>query len=451
MRLTLDQVARAVGGTLVGPDAEVRRVVIDSRQVRGGELFVPVVAGRDGHDFVSDALGAGAAGYLTSRPPAGGSAVVVADTVDALAALGRWARSRLPDRVVAITGSTGKTSTKELVAAALGRIFCCAVSERSYNNELGLPLSLVNAPEESEATVLEMGARGVGHITALCRLARPRVGVVTNVGAAHTETFGSLDGVARAKGELVAALPDHGVAVLNAADARVLAMRGSTAAQVLTFGVGTGDVAATGVAVDDELRLSCRLETPWGRAELRLELRGTHHAANVAAAAAVALAMGVPLDEAAAGIAEARPSPWRMEVGRAPSGAVVLNDTYNANPVSSSAALEALAALPASRRVAVLGPMLELGSLSATEHRRIADLVTRLGIDRLVAVGTDEYGVAAVAGPAEAVAAVGPLGPGDAVLVKGSRAAGLERVAVALLGGEPLGDGEGHVGGESQW
>jgi UDP-N-acetylmuramoyl-tripeptide--D-alanyl-D-alanine ligase len=491
-----------VKGTLVGPDAEVRRVAIDSRQVRGGELFVPIVAARDGHDFVGHALVAGAAAYLTARRPVGGTAVVVPDTGAALAHLGRWARARLPDRVVGVTGSVGKTTTKDLLGAALSVRFRTAVSARSFNNELGVPLTLANAPDGTEAAVIEMGARGIGHIAALCELARPLVGVVTNVSAAHTETLGSLDGVARAKSELVALLPASGTAVLNATDDRVSAMASATPARVLSFGVGKGDVQATDVRIDDELRVSCTLETPWGSTDVRLGLRGAHHAANAAAAAAAALALGLSLDDVAGGLERAEPSPWRMEVGRSPTGALVLNDAYNANPASTEAALRALADLPARRRIAVLGPMLELGDLSGAEHRRMVEVAGFLGIDRVVAVGTAEYGqpdepgphgrhgergepgepgergrhgepgrrgepgepgergphgepgepgergphgehgphgergrrgleVAADAG--EALALLGDLGEGDAVLVKASRAAGLERVALGLL------------------
>ena len=456
MRWRASEIADAVAGSRHGPDVEVDGATLDSRRVRGSELFVPVPAARDGHDFVGDALAAGAAAYLTAREPGPGTAIAVDDTVAALSALGRAARRRLPERVVGVTGSAGKTSTKDLLAAALAEVFRTAASERSFNNELGVPLTLVNAPDDTEAAVVELGARGPGHIRHLCALARPTVGVVTNVSLAHTETLGSLEGVAAAKSELVAALPPSGWAVLNADDERVAAMAGSTAARVLTFGVAGGDVRASGLVLDDELRPTFRLRSPWGETDVRLEVRGAHHAANAAAAAAAALAAGVPLEQVADGLARARLSPWRMDLARAAGGGLVLNDAYNANPASTGAALEALAAIPARRRVAVLGPMLELGAHSAAEHRRIGDLARRLGIDRLVTVAAPAYGGDDVGDPAQAVALVGPVGPGDAVLVKGSRAAGLERLAAELLAA-PAGEGgagvvgDGDVTREAAW
>jgi UDP-N-acetylmuramoyl-tripeptide--D-alanyl-D-alanine ligase len=426
-----------VDGEPSRPEVEFEGAAIDSRSVRGGELFVPLIAARDGHDFIADALAAGAVAYLTSRPPVGGNAIRVNDTPAALADLGRVARDRLPERVVGITGSTGKTSTKDLLGAVLRNEGSYGVSERSHNNELGVPLTLVNAPEGADGAVVEMGARGPGHIRWLCRLARPTVGVVTNVSMSHTEFLGSLDGVAAAKAELVEALPPSGTAVLNAGDDRVAAMAKLTAARVLTFGVDVGDVRATRVRVDGDLRPSFTLETPWGTALVSLGARGAHQAANAAAAAAAALVLGVDLAAVAGGLAEAVPSPWRLEVGRSPGGALVLNDAYNANPASAEAALRALAGVPGSggRRVAVLGPMLELGTTSAAEHRRIAELAVALDIE-VLAVGTGEYGIEPQPDTTAALAVLAPLGRDDAVLVKASRAAGLERLASSLLAGE---------------
>jgi len=433
MRFRLSEIpaARVAGG-----DVEVDGAAIDSRLVRGGELFIPVVAARDGHDFIGAAVEAGAAAYLTTREPVaavGAPAAFVPDTAAALADLARLARSRLPDRVVGITGSTGKTSTKDLLGAVVRRAAGpAAVSEGSQNNELGLPLTLVNAPAGARAAVLEMGARGPGHIRWLCAIARPTVGVVTNVGLSHTEFLGSLDGVAAAKGELPESLPRTGTAVLNATDERVLAMAGRTPAAVLTFGVDDGDVRATAVTVDDGLRASFTLESPWGGTPVRLEARGAHQAANAAAAAAAALALGIGLADVAAGLEEATPSRWRMDVRRSPAGTTVLNDAYNANPASTEAALRALSSLAVGgRRIAVLGPMLELGEASAAEHRRLADVASAAGIE-VVAVGTADYGLAPVAEP-DLHALLAGLGEDDAVLFKASRAARLEKLAVRLL------------------
>ena len=419
-----------MGGRLSGPDVDVDGMATDSRALTAGQLFVPLQGVRDGHDFIDAALAAGAAAYLTVRPPRGGTAVVVDDVGKAVDGIAAWARSRLPDRVVGITGSVGKTSTKDLAASALARRWATAASPRSYNNEIGVPLTLMNAPEGTEAAVVEMGARGRGHIRALCLLARPTVGVVTSVGLCHTEQFGTLEVVAESKGELVESLPPQGTAVLNADDPRVAAMASRTRARVLTFG-DAGEVRASGVRLDEELRASFRLETPWGATDVGLQARGEHQVGNALAAAAAALACGTGVEEVAVGLAEARLSPWRMELLRAPSGALVLNDSYNANPASARAALRALASLRAGRRTAVLGVMAELGSYSVEEHKRVGELAVELGI-RLIAVSAPDYGGEDVDGPEAALERIGPLTAGDAVLVKGSRAAGLEGLAASL-------------------
>lgn len=438
VRFLTSEVAAATGGRVVGPDVVVDGAVIDSRLVAGGELFVPVVAERDGHDFISGALESGAAAYLTSRPPVGGTAVVVDDTAAALTALGRAARDRLPEGVVGITGSVGKTSVKDLMAAALGRTRTVVASARSFNNELGVPLTLLAAPEGCDAAVVEMGARGAGHIRLLCDIARPTVGVVTAVGLVHTETFGSLEAVARAKSELVSDLPATGTAVLNADDQLVNAMASVTPATVVRYGLAhvgsAADVVAEAIVVDDELRPSFRLRSPWGDADVRLAVRGHHQVANALAAVAGAGACGVAIDDAVAGLADVTLSPWRMEIARSTGGALVINDAYNANPVSVAAALRSLAALPARRRVAVLGTMAELGDVAEREHRAAAELAAELGIE-VLAVGEPAYGTAEVPDVEAALARLGALADGDAVLVKGSRVAGLEVLAARLVGG----------------
>ena len=437
MRFTTAEVAAATGGRATG-DAVVDGATIDSRTGAGGRLFVAVVAERDGHDFVPAAVEAGAAAVLVERGSWPGVVAVEVDgTAAALADLGRSARARLAVPVIGVTGSVGKTTVKDLCAAALATSRPVAASERSFNNELGVPLTLVNAAADVEAVVLEMGARGPGHIAALCAVAAPTIGVVTVVAAVHTETFGDVDGVARAKSELVAALPPSGTAVLNADDERVAAMAGATPATVVRFGRSpAADVTATEVAVDDALRASFTLRSPWGAAPVRLAVRGEHQVGNALAAAAAALAAGAPLDAVVDGLAAPPASPWRMAVGRSPAGVVVLNDAYNANPTSTRAALRALAALPARRRLAYLGTMAELGDGAAAAHAEVAGDARDLDIT-VVSVAEPRYGteaVADVAAAADHARGLG-LGEGDAVLVKGSRVAGLERLAEALLDG----------------
>lgn len=430
MELHASQIARATGGTLVGPDVLVTGVSQDSRSIRPGWLFVPIVAARDGHDFIPDARAAGASAYLSSRGHFGGTAILVDNTVQALQRLAAAVRGALPDRVVGVTGSVGKTSAKDLVTAVLSTTFATHASDRSFNNEIGVPLTLLNAPDGSEAVVVEMGARGLGHVAQLCQIARPSIGLVTRVGAAHLELFGTIDDVATAKAELVEALPAHGAAVLNADDVHVAAMARRTRAQVLTYGEA-GELRAVDIEVRSDLTSSFELQGPWGRVHVHLAVRGLHNVHNALAAAAVGLVSGVDIAQVAEALETATVSAWRMELLHAPSGARVLNDAYNANPVSMRAALDALAHLPARRRIAVLGPMAELGEGAAHAHREIGDLARAAGV-RLISVGSPAYGGEDVPDIDAAVAAVGELGPDDAVLVKGSRVAGLERLAARL-------------------
>jgi UDP-N-acetylmuramoyl-tripeptide--D-alanyl-D-alanine ligase len=435
VRFRASEIADAVGGELIGDDVEVDGARHDSRDVAGGELFVPLVDRRDGHDFIPVALGAGAAAYFTAHDPIGGTAIRVGDPAAALALLGAHARRRLPERVVGITGSVGKTSCKDLTAAALGRRYETSASLRSFNNEYGVPLTLVNASPTTEAAVIEMGARGLRHIADLCAIADPTVGVVTTVDAVHTELFGDLDQVAIAKGELIEHLPASGTAVLNDANPLVAAMADRARASVLRYGSPRAEVQASAVVLDDELRASFRLHSPWGDAAVRLAVRGEHHVGNALAAAAAAMALGVDVDDVVAGLGEAELSPWRMDLRVAPSGARILNDAYNAGPASMEAALRALVRLDAVRHLAVLGPMAELGDHSVVAHRRIAELASELGV-QIVAVAAPEYDALTVEHVADqdaARAAIEPLRAADAVLVKGSRVAGLEQLARALV------------------
>ncbi|MEZ5244980.1 MAG: UDP-N-acetylmuramoyl-tripeptide--D-alanyl-D-alanine ligase [Acidimicrobiales bacterium] len=479
MRWTAAEIADIVGGVITqgDPATVVEMVTQDSREIDSSgdtsaipALFVPLVAERDGHDFVASS---GAAATLSSRPVsdlpglAGLSdrmvVIEVDDTARALSELGSAGRARLGGHpVIGITGSVGKTTTKDFLAAILGADRPTHASHRSFNNELGVPLTILNAPDDTEALVLEMGARGIGHIAGLCAVGRPTVGIVTVVGAAHTSEFGSVEAIAVGKGELVEALPsaaDGGVAVLNAANPLVMGMAARTSARIVTFGPG-GDVRAESVVLDDELVPTFTLVAsgpiePAVRTEVTLGARGVHLVDNALAAAAAALAIGVPAAAVVAGLAQPVLSPMRMALVRTERGTRVLDDSYNANPMSTEAALRSLASLalaPGGRRFAVLGEMAELGDIAAGEHARMGRIAADLGI-HVVAVNAPDYlaGLAGAAAGVDGAAAAdlvagipealrlltdppmgAPIGPDDAVLVKGSRVAGLERL-VALL------------------
>jgi UDP-N-acetylmuramoyl-tripeptide--D-alanyl-D-alanine ligase len=438
VRFSTAELAEQLRGELVGPDVAVEGASIDSRTITPGQLFVPVVADRDGHDFVPTALEAGATAYLTSRHPQGATALVVEDTASALMNLGALARGRLGG-VVGITGSVGKTTTKDLLHRCLAASFRTVASERSFNNELGVPLTLVNAPEGAQWVVVEMGARGVGHIARLARVARPEVGIVTSVAMAHVEYFGDLDAVARAKSELVAALPESGVAVLNFDDPRVARMVSVSPCPALGYALtADAEVRAEEVELDGELRPAFRLVTPWGKGNVRLALHGVQQVPNALAAAATALWCGVPLEVVAGSLEQVTGSPLRMEVRRPAEGPVLVVDCYNANPASTEAALRSLASLPATRRVALLGVMAELGAETEHQHARVATLARELGIEML-GYQTELYGTAVVPDVAAAAMLLRSMSSGDAVLLKGSRVARLEDVVHAygsVVGGQ---------------
>lgn len=437
MRIEAPWVAAVVGGS---PYGDLEPIVIDgvdfdSRTIAPGQMFVALVAERDGHHHLVDAADRGAALHLCSDPSAvaaaGVPAVIVEDTLLALGSLATAVRNELlaDTRVIGITGSVGKTSTKDLTSAALSAGLVTHANRASFNNEQGLPVTVLTAPDGCEALVVEMGMRGHGQIAELCRIARPDIGVVTAVGESHTELVGGLDGVARAKGELVEALPPSGTAVLNAVDPRVIAMASRCVGSVLTFGAD-GDVRAERITLDERARASFVARTPWGSAQVRLTLSGEHMVSNACAALAVAGAVGVDVEAAAAAMGAVPAAPGRMAVVEGRNGLVVVDDTYNANPTSVEAALRALVAVPAAHHVAMLGLMAELED-PGPSHLAITELCRRLGV-RLIPVECDLYGAEAVT-----VDALGDLRFDDstAVLVKGSRVAGLERVVRLLTNG----------------
>lgn len=446
--LTVAELARLSAGTVHGadPDAIVYGpVVVDSRRATPGSVFVAVKGERvDGHDFALQAVGAGAVAVLARRVLPAVPTVLVADPVAALGLLARGALALLPGvEVVAITGSSGKTGTKDLVTGLLESLGPTVGPPGSYNTEIGLPLTVLAADASTRYLVLELGARGIGHVRELTQIAPPAIGVVLNVGSAHLAAFGSRAAIANAKAELVEALPAGGLAVLSADDDLVASMAGRTAARVVLFGTSAAaQVRADQVSVVDG-RARFTLLAAGGSAPVRLELVGAHHVGNALAAAAVALEAGAGLESVAAALSAARPrSPWRMEVRDTADAVTVINDAYNANPESTRAALRALVDLAGGRRTwAVLGEMRELGATSAAEHAELGRVALELGVDRLVTVGEQARAISvpgadAVAVPdADAAVALlrGELAAGDVVLVKASRAAGLERVAAALL------------------
>jgi UDP-N-acetylmuramoyl-tripeptide--D-alanyl-D-alanine ligase len=441
--LTLAEVAEAVGGRLHGDGtARVDAVAIDSREVRAGTLFAALAGEHvDGHDYVAVALEAGAAGVLASRS-VDAPGVVVDDVTVALGRLATAQLRRTTAPVVGITGSQGKTSVKDLLAHVLAPSAPTVAPQGSFNNELGVPLTVLRADERTGFLVLEMGARGIGHIATLCRIAAPDVGVVLNVGHAHVGEFGSPAAIARAKGELVEALTPGGVAVLNADDPLVAAMATRTRARVLTFGV-TGDVALGPVTLDSDGTPHFTLSHDGVTAEAHVPQIGAHHAVNAAAATAAALALGLDLATVVGRLASARPaSPMRMERHVRGDGLVVVNDAYNANPESMAAALRAVAGIAHGRGVAVLGEMRELGDEAPAAHREVGRLAAQLGYRRVVVVGEEARAIAEGAGAiAEHVPDVGAavltlsasLRGDEVVLVKASRGGRLERVADALL------------------
>jgi len=456
--LSLEQLARAVGGRLAdagdGSAVVTAPPFVDSRSPERGGLFVAIAGEHvDGHDFAEAALEGGAVGVLGARPT-GAPTVLVDDPVRALGRLARHVLDELGPTVLALTGSQGKTGTKDYLAQLLPRLGPTIATKGNRNNEIGVPLTVLRAVPETRLLAVEMGARGLGHIAELCEIAPPTVAAVLNVGNAHIGEFGSREAIAQAKGEIIEALPDAGTAVLNADDSLVAAMAGRTFADVVTFGLA-GDVRWRAVALDELGRPSFQLGHDGTWANVRLLEAGAHQVPNAAAAAAMAAAVGIGWHEIADALGRARSlSPWRMALHDRSDGVVVINDAYNANPASMAAALDTLAAIGRRgrrRTVAVLGEMLELGESSSDDHAGVGRHAAGLGIDVLVTVGASAQGIAtgarrtpgwvgetvSTAGRDEAVAWLRHnVVARDVVLVKASRAAALEVVADALVGSD---------------
>ena len=451
---TVQDIVRAAQGALVAGDLgiPVTGVSIDSRSLGVGEAFFAIVGHRlDGHAFLAEAAARGAACLivhtLPDEVPANVPLVLVEETTRALGALAAWHRGRFAIPIVAVTGSNGKTTTKELTAGVLATRWEVLRPERSFNNQWGLPLTLLRLAPEHQAVVLEIGSNARGEVATLAALAAPTVGIVTTVAAVHTEFLGSLDGVREEKVGLVRVLPAEGVAVLNADDPRVAGMARESRARVVTYGHGgTADVRAVGDVVEDDEGLTLTIESGGERQAVTLALAGRHNVTNALAAAAAGVALGLPLADIARGLGGVRPVAGRC-VWRRAGEVTILDDTYNASPVSVRAALDTVAARRHGRRViVVLGDMLELGALSEEAHREVGRQVAALPADELIGVGR------AMQGAVEAARAAGlgearhlttfedtvahllkRLAARDLVLVKGSRGMRMERVVDALV------------------
>ena len=459
IEMSLGEIAEATDGTVCDGDSDTPvtgPAFADSRRVTRGGLFVALRGEHvDGHAFAGAAIDGGATGVLATRP-VGSPAVVVEDALAALGRLTRVVIDRLPElRIVAVTGSQGKTTTKDLIASILEQAGPTVAAEGSFNNEIGVPLTALQATAQTRFLVVEMGARGVGHIAYLSEMTPPDVAVVLNVGLAHVGEFGSQERIAMAKAELVQALTGDGTAVLNAEDRRVSAMASQTSAQVLTFGrSANADVQVQELAVDGSGRPRFELVYGEERRHVTLPLVGAHQAMNAVAATAAGLACGVSLETAAAVLPTVpERSRWRMEIRERPDGVTVINDAYNANPDSMRAALAALAAIARgrghdTRTWAVLGEMRELGAASRSQHEAVGREVARSRVSQLIVVGQEAKPIHLAASReagwtgdsvlvpdlAQAVRLLASqLHSGDIVLVKASRAAGLELVAERLL------------------
>jgi len=450
--ITANDAARLAGGVVVhgDPAATVRGAAIDSRDVEPGMLFVALYGERtDGHRFVGEALRRGAGAALVSTDAAdhgvaGAVLIRTADTLLGLQRLGRGLRDRRPLRVVGITGSVGKTSTKEMAALVLAERFETARSPENWNTEIGIPLVLVNLPAAAEAAVLEMAMRGPGQIRELVEIARPQIGVVTAIGESHMDFFETREQLAAAKGELIEGLPPDGVAVLNADDPLAMGLAGRGPARVTTFGFADADATAREIRMRPGEGSVFVLRVAGGEAPVALAVPGRHAIRNALAAAAVGSALGLPAAEIARGLGRAGAMAKRLEVLRL-EGAVVINDVYNSSPRSMEAALDVMDEFPGRPRVAVLGDMRELGSLSTDAHRGVGREVARRGIDVLIALGplaADLAAAAGEAGLAHVVHTISPVDalealrreirPGAVVLVKGSRALAMEQIVDGL-------------------
>lgn len=436
MRIAASVVAEMTSGRLVGADCDAIGIAFDSRALVSGQIFVAITAERDGHDFLINAREAGAAFAIVQRGRVvdGLTCVEVDNTETAIAQVATAVRATmmpsLQGRVVGVTGSAGKTSTKDFIHAVLSSAYPNAYcSPASLNNDIGLPATILNSPDGCDALVLEMGMRGFGEIQRLCEIGQPVIGVLTNIGDAHSERVGGIDGVARAKFELLQALPGDGVAIINADCPQSMARRHLLTTRVVTFGSGTdADVQWAIDSVDENGCARATFTYNGSRVTGVVGLPGRHMVANAAAAVAVGVMCSIPLEKCVTALGSSTSQVGRMQWKRGTNGIRILDDSYNANTLSMLAALDVLRAMPG-HRVAVLGKMSEISD-SEAQHARVADIAQQHGIE-VLACETTLYGSEALS-PEEIAARIKEMGE-VCVLVKGSRAAATERV-VQLLG-----------------
>ncbi len=438
MLITASEVAFVAHGTLVGLDCEASGIAFDSRSLRLGQAFVALEGDADGHDFLQAAATAGAPFAIVQRGRSISAlaCVEVDDCDEALTALGRHCRDRLSGslegRVLGITGSVGKTSTKDLVLAVLRSKYASAhAPEKSLNNDIGVPVTIINAPDSCDALVLEMGMRGLGEIARLCDVGQPQIGVITEVGDAHSERVGGIDGVVRAKAELVHALPSPGVAIVNSDSVNAMKTVHGIAAKVVTFGSSeTASVRWEIVSTDDRGCCTVRFAAGDESAVGAVPLPGIHMASNAASAVAVGITCGIGIMQCVEALSNAQSASQRMQWVAGQNGLRILDDSYNANPMSVAAALRTVAETSATKRFAVLGVMAEVLH-SETAHREIASLCKQVGIE-LLALETNLYGTNPLSVD-DIANALSQLGSDAVVLVKGSRVAATERVVHALM------------------
>lgn len=444
---TLAQFAAACHGRLVGADREFHEVAIDSRKLVAGNLFAALHGEHvDGHAFVPAAAAAGAAAALVStQVEAPLPQIIVANVEQALAQAARAARSAFSGPVIGVAGSNGKTTVKEMLAGILAQLGPCLATRGNLNNHLGVPMTLLRLDATHRYAVIEMGANRRGDVEQLVQIARPDIGLITNAGAEHLEGFGSLEGAARAEGEMVEGLPASGTAVINGDDSFASLWRASTAARVCSFGLRQeADFGAEELRLEAGSQGFCtrfRLRTPVGSVAVTLGLAGRHNVVNALAAAAAAVCAGARLEQVAAGLAQMQAVRGRLQLRLTRHGAWLIDDSYNANPSSARAGLEVLSDLPG-RRWLVLGDMAELGAVAQDSHRELGELARALGVERLytfgalAALAADSFGAGAerFRDAAELTRALDASLSADVrVLVKGSRVNRLERVVEALL------------------